>query len=93
MDTNKYKRKVIIWGIYSFISLVLIIVLAILLANVSYGLNLFNYVNLDAKINSIFKVIRAYCIGGLSFFTISLIVGSIITYSGIKSWKYMELFG
>ncbi|UUM20013.1 hypothetical protein NPA11_01065 [Mycoplasma sp. 1578d] len=49
-------------------------------------------VNLDRTIISAYKVVKAYSIGGLTFFCIIVVIGSIISYAGLKSWKYSEMF-
>ncbi|VEU62710.1 hypothetical protein [Mycoplasmopsis bovirhinis] len=87
-----YKRKVITWAIVTFLALIAIIALSIFLANLSNVLELHKTVTLDQKIIDTYNFARSYTIGGLAFSCIIFLMGLIISYSGIKSWKYVEMF-
>ncbi|ATO30817.1 hypothetical protein CO229_01635 [Mycoplasmopsis bovirhinis] len=87
-----YKRKVITWAIVTFLALIAIIALSIFLANLSNVLELHKTVTLDQKIIDTYNFARSYTIGGLAFSCIIFLMGLIISYAGIKSWKYVEMF-
>ncbi|WP_025755619.1 hypothetical protein [Mycoplasmopsis cricetuli] len=89
---KNYKNKIIIWSIITVISSIMIIVLSVLIAQLSQTISLFNTVTLDLKILETYNYVKAYSIGGLAFFCILFVMGSIISYAGIRSWKYSELF-
>ncbi|UUD35937.1 hypothetical protein NPA08_03190 [Mycoplasmopsis citelli] len=87
-----YKQKIIIWIILSVLALISIIVLSYLISFVQATLDSTNSVNIDLEIIKTYNFVKAYAIGGLAFSCIILVIGSIISYAGIKSWKYSELF-
>ncbi|WBP84260.1 hypothetical protein [Mycoplasmopsis edwardii] len=87
-----YKRKVITWTIISVIALAAIIGLAIFISQLSDIIALNENVTLDEKIIDTYNFARSYSIGGLAFACIIFIMGVVISYAGIKSWKYVEMF-
>ncbi|EIE42050.1 hypothetical protein MCANUFG4_01388 [Mycoplasmopsis canis UFG4] len=87
-----YKRKVIIWTIITIIAFISIIALSIFLSKLGGVLKLHEYVTLDQKIIDTYNFARSYTIGGLAFACIIFMMGLIISYAGIKSWKYVEMF-
>lgn len=89
---KNYKRKVIIWSILSVLSLIMIIVLSYVINLTQGTIDATSSVNLDLKILSAYKFVKAYSVGGLAFFCIILVIGSVISYAGIRSWKYSEMF-
>ncbi|VEU76513.1 hypothetical protein [Mycoplasmopsis columboralis] len=89
---KNYKRKVIIWSILSVVAFIGIILLSYLVNLSQSTLDSTANVNLDEQILSIYRFVKAYAIGGLAFCCILLVIGSIITYAGIRSWKYAEMF-
>ncbi|VEU58878.1 hypothetical protein [Mycoplasmopsis gallinacea] len=86
-----YKRKIIFWAILTVVSLIAIILLSVLLSTVQPTLDLADEVELDSKIKNLYNSVKAYSIGGVAFFSILFLMGSVITYSGIKSWRYSEM--
>ncbi|WP_129725301.1 hypothetical protein [Mycoplasmopsis citelli] len=89
---KNYKRKVIIWLILSIISFVMIIILSYVINFASSTIYSTSSVVIEKDILDVYKYVRAYAIGGLSFFCIVFVMGSITSYAGIKSWKYSEMF-
>lgn len=87
-----YKRKVITWSIVTVLAFIAIIALAIFLASLSNVLELHETVTLDQKIIDTYNFARSYTIGGLAFACIIFLMGLVISYAGIKSWKYVEMF-
>lgn len=90
---KNYKVKIIIWSVVLVVSIIAIILLSISIQNLKSTMDLFDAVILDEKIQNTYKLIRAYCIGGLAFALILFVLSSIITYAGFKSWRYVEMFG
>ncbi|MFU2193217.1 hypothetical protein [Mycoplasma sp. 4079] len=86
------RTKVVIWAILTVVSFVAIIGLSILISNVESTLNL-KKVSLDLKIIETYQYTKAYSIGGLAFACLLFMMGSVITYAGIKSWRYSEMLG
>ncbi|TDV24154.1 hypothetical protein BCF59_0102 [Mycoplasmopsis mustelae] len=89
---KNYKTKIIIWAIISVIALVGIIALPIFITRLNYVLDLYEKVEFDREILDAYQFAKAYSIGGLAFFCVLLIIGCTITYAGIKSWRYSEMF-
>ncbi|AKF41120.1 hypothetical protein [Mycoplasmopsis canis] len=87
-----YKRKVITWTIITIIAFISIIILSIFLSRLGGVLELHEHVTLDQKIIDTYNFARSYTIGGLAFACIIFMMGLIISYAGIKSWKYVEMF-
>ncbi|MHA3825781.1 hypothetical protein ACX1NA_01505 [Mycoplasma sp. VS276A1] len=47
---------------------------------------------LDVKIVSLAQYVKAYSIGGLAFSCLLFVMGIAISYSGLRSLKYVEMF-
>ncbi|MEA4134369.1 hypothetical protein NPA13_02310 [Mycoplasma sp. 2045] len=86
------RTKVVIWAILTVVALVAIIGLSILINNVQSLLDI-KKTTLDAKILQSYQYTKAYSIGGLAFSCLLFLMGSVITYAGIKSWRYSEMLG
>ncbi|QKT05357.1 hypothetical protein [Mycoplasma sp. OR1901] len=89
---GRYKTKIIIWSIVTLIAFIGIITLSVLISNLEFVLNLSEKVTLDQQITDTYKFIKSYSIGGLAFSIVVFVIGSIISYAGYKSWKYVEMF-
>ncbi|WP_027121407.1 hypothetical protein [Mycoplasma leonicaptivi] len=87
-----YKRKVIIWTILAFVALCGIIALSIFVSVLDNTLSVNSKVLLDNNIVDLYNALRSYSIGGLAFSCLIFLLGTVISYSGIKSWKYAEQF-
>ncbi|EIE40487.1 hypothetical protein MCANUF31_01408 [Mycoplasmopsis canis UF31] len=87
-----YKRKVITWTIITIIAFISIIALSVFLSKLGGVLELHQHVTLDQKIIDTYNFARSYTIGGLAFACIIFLMGLVISYAGIKSWKYVEMF-
>ncbi|QDY87771.1 hypothetical protein [Mycoplasma anserisalpingitidis] len=90
---KNYKVKIVIWSVILLVSIIAIILLSINIHQLKETMDLFNVVELDSQIQSTYKLIRAYSIGGLAFALILFVLSSVITYAGFKSWRYVEMFG
>ncbi|MFV8459286.1 hypothetical protein [Mycoplasma sp. 005V] len=89
---KNYKRKVITWAIISVLALVAIIVLSVLISQVQPLIDLNEKVTLDIKIVDLAQYVKSYSIGGIAFACLLFVMGTVITYSGFKSLKYVEMF-
>ncbi|QCZ36483.1 hypothetical protein [Mycoplasma nasistruthionis] len=89
---KNYKRKVITWLILTIIAFIAIITLSILINSLSSTLELTEKVTLDQKIVDTYQFTKAYSIGGLALSCLIFVIGSVISYAGLKSWKYAEMF-
>ncbi|MFV8434775.1 hypothetical protein ACNQ17_00515 [Mycoplasma sp. Sp48II] len=89
---KNYKRRVITWVIVTVIALIAIIVLSIMINYVQPLIDLNNKVILDSQIVNLAQYVKAYSIGGLAFACLLFVMGIVISYSGIKSLKYVEMF-
>ncbi|WP_426461072.1 hypothetical protein [Mycoplasma hafezii] len=87
-----YKRKVYTWIIFTILGIVGIIGLSIGIHEVQGYIKLFNDVSVAIEVSNAYYVTESYMIGGLAFCCLITILGSIITYSGLKSLKYTEMF-
>lgn len=86
------RTKVVIWAILTVVALGAIIGLSILINNVQSLLDI-SKTTLDDKILQTYQYTKAYSIGGLAFSCLLFLMGSVITYAGIKSWRYSEMLG
>ncbi|MFV8401211.1 hypothetical protein [Mycoplasma sp. 2634B] len=85
------KRKVIIWTILTVVAFVAIIGLSVFISDLQVILDI-HKVTLDPKIIDAYQYAKAYSIGGLSLSCLIFVLGMIISYAGIKSWKYTDMF-
>ncbi|WP_406614534.1 hypothetical protein ACJA23_01240 [Mycoplasma corogypsi] len=89
---KNYKVKIIIWLIMAIFAFVGIIALSINIAHVNELLLLKEKVTLDTAIVDTWTFSKAYMIGGLAFCCLIFVIGGVIGYAGIKSWKYTDMF-
>lgn len=87
-----YKRKVIIWTAIAVLAFIGIIALSVLISKLSVIIELNERVTLDAKIRDSYQFIKSYSIGGLAFLCVVFVMGTVISYAGIRTWKYTEMF-
>ncbi|RIV17010.1 hypothetical protein [Mycoplasmopsis gallopavonis] len=89
---KNYKRKVVLWVIVTVIAFISMIVLSIYIAKVNNMLGLLDKVSLDNEITKVWYFSKAYMIGGLAFSCLMFLIGIVISYAGLKSWRYADVF-
>ncbi|QNM93576.1 hypothetical protein H9M94_03155 [Mycoplasma sp. Pen4] len=85
------KRRVITWVILTVLAFIAIIALSAFISSLQGVLDI-NNVKLDSDIIDAYQYAKAYSIGGLAFSCVIFLLGSIISYAGLKSWKYIDMF-
>ncbi|QGZ97334.1 hypothetical protein GE118_00770 [Mycoplasma sp. NEAQ87857] len=89
---RNYKRKVIIWFIIAILAFIAMIGLSVLIWTINTSLEQWKTIRLDRSITDSYYFIKSYSIGGLALSCLLFLMGSVISYSGFKSWRYSEMF-
>lgn len=87
MKKIKLKGKTIFWLILTIISLIILIISSIWIHNIKIVFEASKYVELTS-LNNRAKLERGYAIAFIFLSSIVILMGSYISYAGIKSWKY-----
>ncbi|MGP1451216.1 MAG: hypothetical protein ACTTJO_00360 [Metamycoplasmataceae bacterium] len=87
MKKANLKTKTVIWLIITIVSLAIIILSSIWIANCRFVIKATDYVYLDEYKSSALAEM-AYAISFLIFSVVTASMGTFISYAGIKSWKY-----
>ncbi|AIA29586.1 hypothetical protein MCFN_02245 [Mycoplasmopsis californica] len=82
------KKNTITWAFVGLIAFVAAIISIVLIVRISRDIETITSVQIwDNEIQP-YRAYKAYGIGILSFSSVVLVISSIITYLGIKSWNY-----
>ncbi|WP_036452709.1 hypothetical protein [Mycoplasma buteonis] len=89
---KSYKRKLIIWIALTVFAIFGVIGLSVGISLIRSTIDLFKFISFASEITNAYRTVESYMIGGLAFCCLVTVLGTIITYSGIKSLKYTEMF-
>lgn len=88
MKKANIKTKVIFWITLTTIALIVLILCSIIVHNASLIIETRKYMEFAFEIVNRANIEKSYAIGGLALSIVVILMGSYISYAGIKSWNY-----